>query len=149
MRITRRLFVFSLAAASAALAPQDAAACACLERSGEDMIVEADVIFRGRVISIVPLMEVEPRNLRGMSEDEARDISLVRFRVYDVLKGDVGRRVVVAERRGYATCGSPLALGRIVHVRATRDAAIGLVAGPCDLNEDANGRMTRYLRALM
>lgn len=149
MRITRRLFVFSLAAAPAALVPQDAAACACLERSGEDMIAQADVIFRGRVTSIMPLLEAEPRDLRGMSEDEARDVILVRFRVYDLLKGDVGRRVEVAELRGHATCGSPVALGRIVHVRATRDAAIGLVAGPCDLNEDADGRMTRYLRALM
>jgi hypothetical protein len=32
---------------------------------------------------------------------------------------------------------------------ATRNDAVGLVTGPCDLNEDEDGRMTRYLRTLM
>lgn len=38
------------------------------------MVARTDVIFRGRVISIVSLLKAEPRDLRGMSEDEARSM---------------------------------------------------------------------------
>lgn len=41
MRIARRLFVLSIVASAAAIAPQDGAACICFERSGEDIIIFA------------------------------------------------------------------------------------------------------------
>jgi hypothetical protein len=156
MRTTRRFFALSLAAAGAgaALAPQDAAACQCLEENWADVVAGAsffrtEVIFRGRVVSIVPLLEAEPRHLRGMSTDEARDVRLLQFEVYDRVKGDVGERIEVMEFGHLQFCGYGMSMGAIVLVRATRDPALGLTTGPCIVYPDADGSHARYLRTLM
>lgn len=155
MRMTRRFFAFSLAAASAgaAWAPQDAAACQCLEFSWEDDISttsysRSDVIFRGRIISVASLLNAEPHNLRGMS-DEARDIRLFQFEVYDAFKGEVGERLEVAASGLSLMCGWRMAPGDILLVRAVRDPALGLVTGACRVHPDTDGSGARYLRTLM
>jgi len=156
MRVTRRFFALSLAAAGAgaALAPQDAAACQCLEFNWQDELSStrfshSDVIFRGRVISIVSLADAAPRDLRGMSEEEARDMQLFQFEVYDAFKGELGERVEVAASGLPLMCGWRMALGDILVVRAVRDAALGLVTGSCSVQPDTDGRGARYLRTLM
>lgn len=156
MRTTRRFFALSLAAAGAgaALAPQDAAACQCLQEDWVEVVAgtshfRTEVIFRGRVISIVPLLEAEPRDLRGMSESAARDVRLFRFEVYDLLKGDVGEQTEVLEIGRLQLCGWGMSMGDVVLVRASRDATLGLTTGPCIVYPDADGSRARYLRTLM
>lgn len=151
MRTTRRFFALSLATAGAGatFAPQDAAACQCPEEYWGDVVARTDVIFRGRVISIVSLVEAEPRDLRGMSEDEARGMGLFQFEVYDALKGEVGERVEVVASGLFQMCGWAMAMGDILLVRAMRDAALGLVTGSCRVHPDADGSGARYVRTLM
>lgn len=156
MRATRRLFVLFLAAtgAGAAWSPQDAAACQCLEFNWQDelsstRLSHSDVIFRGRVISVVSLADAAPRALRGMSVDEARDMRLFQFDVYDAFKGEVGERIEVAASSLLLMCGWRMALGDILLVRAVRDPALGLVTGACSVHPDTNGSGARYLRTLM
>lgn len=151
LHTTRRFFALSVAAAGAgaALAPHDAAACQCLEEYWGDMVARTDVIFRGRVISIVSLLDTEPRDLRGLSEDEARGTHLFQFAVYDALKGEVGERIEVAAYGLFQMCGSAMAMSDILLVCAMRDAALGLVTGSCNVHPDADASLARYLRTLL
>jgi hypothetical protein len=156
MHTTRRFFALSLAAASAVavLAPQNAAACQCLEFNWQDELSStrfshSDVIFRGRVSSIVSISEAEARDRRDTNEDEARGMHLFQFEVYDAFKGEVGERIEVVAPGLPLMCGWRMAIGDILLVRAVRDPALGLVTGACSVHPDTDGSSARYLRTLM
>jgi hypothetical protein len=148
MRTARRFFVFSLAAAgaSAALAPRDAFACQCMEETAFDVLARADVIFRGRVISDTPLLQAEPRDLRGYSERDAYTMTLTRLEVLDVAKGEPGETAEIVRLFIYSVCGRLLPAGYIVQVAAVRDPQHGLRVAPCDMRDDPDGRLTEFMR---
>jgi len=148
MRAARRFFVLSLAAAgaSAVLAPRDAFACQCLEETVWDVIARTDVIFRGRVISDTPLLQTEPRDLRGWDENEAHYMTRTRLEVLEVVKGDPGETADIVRLYIYSVCGRLLPAGCIVQVAAVRDPEHGLSVSPCDMRDDADGRLTQFMR---
>jgi hypothetical protein len=148
MRTARRFFVLSLAAAgaSAALAPRDAFACQCLEETAVDVLARADVIFRGRVISDRPLLQTEPRDLRGFDEINAHYLTRTRLEVLDVVKGDPGETADIVRLYIYSVCGRLLPAGTIVQVAAVRDPQYGLSVAPCDMRDDPDGRLTEFMR---
>lgn len=84
-----------------------------------------------------------------MSEDEARDMRVFQFEVYDAFKGEVGERIEVVASGLPLMCGWRMAMGDILLVRATRDPALGLVTGSCRVQPDTDGSGARYLRTLM
>ena len=147
MRAARRFFVLSLAAAgaSAVLAPRDAFACQCLEEYWGDMVARADVIFRGRVISDTPLLQTEPRDLRGYDEIDAYYMTRTRFEVLQVVKGDPGETADIVRPFIYSVCGRLLPTGTIVQVAAVRDPDHGLSVSPCDMRDDPDGRLTQFM----
>jgi hypothetical protein len=69
-----------------------------------DVVARTDVIFRGRVISDTPLLQTEPRDLRGFSERDAYNITRTRREVLEIVQGDPGETADVvracAEKRG-------------------------------------------------
>ena len=148
MRSARRAFVLSLAAAglSAALAPRDAFACQCLDETAFDVLDRTDVVFRGRVISDTPLLQTEPRDLRGYNEREAYNIARTRLEVLDVAKGDPGETADIVRLFIFSVCGVLLPAGAIVRVAAVRDPRHGLSVGPCDMSYDPDGRLTELMR---
>jgi hypothetical protein len=147
MRTARRFFVLSLAAAglSAALAPRDALACQCLEETAFDVVARADVIFRGRVISDTPLLQTEPRDLRGYDERDAYYLTRTRLEVLEAVKGDPGETADIVRLYIYSVCGRLLPAGYIVQVAAVRDPQHGLSVAPCDMRDDADGRLTEFM----
>ncbi|MCA8886717.1 MAG: hypothetical protein KDA35_08830 [Hyphomonadaceae bacterium] len=147
MRPARRFFVISLAtaAASAVLAPRDALACQCMEEYWSDMVARVDVIFRGRVISDTPLLQTEPRDLRGWDEREAYYMTRTRLEVLEVVKGDPGETADIVRLFIYSVCGRLLPAGTIVQVAAVRDPEHGLSVAPCDMRDDPEGRFTQFL----
>ncbi|MBX3431210.1 MAG: hypothetical protein KF779_16610 [Hyphomonadaceae bacterium] len=147
MRAARRVFVLSLAAAgaSAVLAPKDAFACQCMEEYWSDMVARVDVIFRGRVISDTPLLQTEPRDLRGWDEREAYYMTRTRLEVLEVVKGDPGETADIVRLFIYSVCGRLLPAGTIVQVAAVRDPEHGLSVAPCDMRDDPEGRFTQFL----
>lgn len=148
MRAARRFFVLSLAAAgaSAVLAPRDAFACQCTEEYWGDMFARVDVIFRGRVISDTPLLQTEPRDLRGFDERDAYYMTLTGLEVLEVVKGDPGETADIVRLFIYSVCGRLLPAGYIVQVAAVRDAEHGLWVAPCDMRDDPDGRLTEFMR---
>jgi len=148
MRAARRLFLLSISAAgaSAVIAPRDAFACQCLEEYWGDMVARVDVIFRGRVISDTPLLQTEPRNLRGFDEIDAHYMSCTRLDVLEVIKGDLGTTVEIVRPYIYSVCGRLLPAGYIVQVAAVSDPEHGLRVAPCDMRDDPDGRLTEFMR---
>lgn len=148
MRAARRFFVLSLAAAgaSAVLTPRHAFACQCMEEYWGDMVARVDVIFRGRVISDTPLLQTEPRDLRGFDERDAHYMTLTRLEVLEVVKGDPGATADIVRLFIYSVCGRLLPTGYIVQVAAVRDEEHGLRVAPCDIRDDPDGRLTEFIR---
>lgn len=148
MRSARRVFVLSLAAAgaSAALAPRDAFACQCLDETAFDVVARTDVIFRGRVISDTPLLQTEPRDLRGYSERDASTMTRTRLEVLEIVKGDPGETADIVRAYIFSVCEHLLPTGAIVQLAAIRDPRHGLIVGPCDLRDDPDGRLTAFMR---
>lgn len=149
MHSARRVFVLSLAAAgaSAALAPRDAFACQCLDETVWDVLDRTDVVFRGRVISDTPLLQTEPRDLRGYDERDAYTMSRTRLEVLEVVKGEPGEITEIVRNFIYSVCGRLLPAGTIVQVAAVRDPQHGLSVAPCDMRDDPDGRLTQFMRA--
>ncbi|MEZ5959196.1 MAG: hypothetical protein R3C30_02050 [Hyphomonadaceae bacterium] len=147
MRTARRVFVLSLAAAgvSAVLAPRDAFACQCLEETVWDVIARTDVIFRGRVISDTPLLQTEPRDLRGYDERDAYYMARTRLEVLEVVKGDPGETADIVRLFIYSVCGRLLPAGYIVQIAAIRDPEHGLSVSPCDMRDDPEGSLTQFM----
>lgn len=110
------------------------------------MAARVDVIFRGRVISDTPLLQTQPRDLRGFDELDAHYMSLTRLDVLEVAKGDPGETAEIVRLYIYSVCGRLLPAGYIVQVATVRDAEHGLRVAPRDMRDDPDGRRTEFMR---
>ena len=102
-----RLVLAAAAAAAGLAAANGALACSCVPyRSAAEQLAAADLMFQGRV-------------LVQTAEGEG---AVTRFRVYRVIKGQVGRNVQIRHRLESASCGVRFTPGRTVLVLAQAGA---------------------------
>lgn len=117
MRSDRRLLLTSLAAvAAASLSASNAYALMCPIRTFDDWITEAEVIFRGRLMSREPLKSVEPTSVSRLNDPWT---VIHAFEALEVLKGELGETVSIYEPHG--VYGSNIRPGQILLVFAERE----------------------------
>ena len=113
--------VLAVAALAASLAAAEAAlACSCVPyRSAAEQLAAADLMFKGKVLADRP-------------EGPGRGVA--RFRVYSVIKGQVGMAVQVRHSLDSASCGVRFTPGQTVLVLAHAGSdgfwRTGLCSGP-------------------
>jgi len=118
MKRHRSKLIFFLILIVAFLRPRPISACSCL--TAEPGFIQADAVFSGRVLAVLPLIEDE------------RETRLVFFAVSNVWKGTGARFIAVRTGMGGGDCGINFTVGQraIVHSHRYEDQLrTGLCSG--------------------